>query len=60
MVNDSAERAFDVATKLHSSTMLKDENQLQITRKVVNAKRMFQGSASTPSEREITQIWTKF
>ena len=60
VVNDSAERAFGVATKLHRPTMLKDENQLQTTQKIVNAKKMFQESASASSERELKQIWTKF
>ena len=60
VVNDAAERALGMATKLHGPTMPKDEEHLQARYKVVDASRKTQGSIATSTERVTKKISPSF
>ena len=60
VVNDAAERALGMATKLDGTRMPKDEEHLQARYKVVDASRKTQGSIATSTERVTKKNITKF
>ena len=60
VVNDAAERALGMATKLDGPTMPKDEEHIQSLYKVVDASRKIQGSIATSTERVTKRNVTKF